>query len=155
MRKICCFAGHSKLYGVEEIYEKLLAVIENLVNTEGINEFWVGNYGAFDRLCAGAVRKLKEKYPQICLALVIPYLTSEINENKELYRRGYDDILIADMPQNTPQKIQIIKNNEYMANNAQILVCYVKHSFGGAAKTIEYARKRQIRVLNIADSVGG
>lgn len=153
MRKICCFAGHSKLYGVEEIYEKLIAVIENLVKTEGINEFWVGNYGAFDRLCAGAVRKLKEKYPQIRLALIIPYLTCEINENKDLYRRNYDDILIADIPQNTPQKIQIIKNNEYMANNSQILVCYVKHSFGGAAKTAEYARKRKIRVLNIADPV--
>ncbi len=83
MKKICCFAGHSKLYGKEDIYENLLSAIEHLITEENITEFWVGNYGDFDNLSAKAVRVLKDKHPDIQLNLVIPYLTKEINEYRE------------------------------------------------------------------------
>ena len=59
MRAICCFAGHSELYDTGEIYKHLLSVIEDLITAENICEFWVGNYGAFDKLSAKAVRELK------------------------------------------------------------------------------------------------
>ena len=111
MRAICCFAGHPELYDTGEIYKHLLSVIEDLITAENICEFWVGNYGAFDKLSAKAVRELKFKYPDIQLNLVIPYLTSEINEYKELYYKDYDNILVADMPEKTPKKVQIIKGN--------------------------------------------
>lgn len=90
MKRICCFAGHSQIIDTENIYEKLLSVIENLVTSENVSEFWVGNYGDFDRLCAEAVRELAAKYPEIRLSLVIPYLTKEINENREMYYEKYD-----------------------------------------------------------------
>ena len=84
--------------------------------------------------------------------LVIPYLTSEINEYKELYYKDYDNILVADIPEKTPKKLQIIKGNQYMVKNSQVLVCYVKHSWGGAAKTLEFAQKRKnIKIINIAE----
>ena len=152
MRAICCFAGHSELYNTGEIYEHLLSVIENLITTENISEFWVGNYGSFDKLSAKAVRELKVKYPDIQLNLVIPYLTTEINEYKELYYKDYDNILVADIPEKTPKKAQIIKGNQYMVKNSQVLVCYVKHSWGGAAETHEFAQKRNdIKIINIAE----
>lgn len=151
MSRICCFAGHSKLYDTEAIYKKLLLVIENLVLTENITEFQVGNYGDFDKLSAKAVRSLKEAYPDIQLNLVIPYLTAEINEHKEQYYNNYDNIIIADMPENTPRHLKIIKANQYMVKNSDVLVCYVENSFGGAAKTLEYAQKRvHIKIINIS-----
>ncbi len=150
MRKICCFAGHSKINDAEDILKKLCAVIEHLISEEKVTEFWVGNYGDFDKLSARAVRALKEKYSNIKLNLVIPYLTSEINEFKEMYYKNYDNILIADIPEKTPKKLQILKGNEYMVCNSQFFVCYVKHTFGGAAKTLEYAKKKtNIRIINI------
>ncbi|MBP3580279.1 MAG: DUF1273 family protein [Clostridia bacterium] len=154
MGRICCFAGHSELYGESEIYTKVVSVIENLILTENINEFWVGNYGSFDKLCARAVRELKEKYSDIQLNLVIPYLTVEINAYKEQYYRNFDNILIADIPEKTPKNFKIIKSNEYMVQNSKVLVCYVEHFFGGAAKTVEYAKKRRnIKIVNVADNI--
>jgi hypothetical protein len=39
-----------------------------------------------------------------------------------------------------------------MVKNSQVLVCYVKHSWGGAAKTLEFAQKRKnIKIINIAE----
>ena len=152
LMSICSFAGHSELYDTGEIYEHLLSVIEDLITTENISEFWVGNYGSFDKLSAKAVRELKSKYPNIQLNLVIPYLTTEINEYKELYYKDYDNILVADIPEKTPKKVQIIKGNQYMVKNSQILVCYINHSWGGAAKTLEFAQKQKnIRIINLAN----
>ena len=151
MNKRCCFAGHSKLYHTDDIYNTLVNLIEKLVVEEDVSEFWVGNYGNFDSLSAKAVRYLKEKYPNIQLNLVIPYLTSGINEYKEIYYKNYDHILMSDLPEQTPKKFQILKCNEYMVDNSDFIVCYVQYSWGGAAKTLEYAqRKKHIEIFNLA-----
>ena len=62
MKKICCFTGHSKLYGEDFLWNALLEELEKGIITEQMEEFWVGNYGQFDGMAARAVRKLKEKY---------------------------------------------------------------------------------------------
>ena len=152
MSRICCFAGHSQIFGQQDIYEKLLSVIEDLIIFHSINEFWVGNYGDFDKLSARAIRHLKEKYSYIQLNLIIPYLTEEINSCKEEYYNNYDNMLIADIAENTPKKLQIIKCNEYMVNNSLFLVCYVNHSYGGAAKTLSYGKKsKELTIINLSE----
>ncbi len=151
MNKICCFAGHSEIYHTDDIYDNLIKLIEKLVVEEKVSEFWVGNYGNFDRLSAKAVRSLKEKYPHIQLNLIIPYLTSNINENKEVYYEKCDHILMADLPEKTPKRFQILKCNEYMVDNSDFIICCVKFSWGGAAKTLEYAQKKKhIKIFNLA-----
>ena len=152
MNKICCFAGHSKISHTDDIYGNLIKLIEKLITEENVSEFWVGNYGSFDRLSAKAVRNLKEKFPDVQLNLVIPYLTSDINEYKELYYEKYNHILMADIPERTPKKLQILKCNEYMVNSSDFIICYVQHSWGGAATTLEYARKKKhMKIFNLAE----
>ena len=150
MDRICCFAGHSKIYHIDDLYDKLVALINELITSHNISEFYVGNYGDFDKLCAKAVRSLKEKYPHIQLTLVIPYLTSEINEYREEYYKKYDGIIMADLPDNVPKKLKIIKCNEYMVNSSDFIICYVKKNMGGAYKTVEYAKKKKdIAILSV------
>lgn len=147
----CCFAGHSKIYNTDDIYDNLIRLIEKLIIEENVSEFWVGNYGDFDGLSAKAIRCLKEKYPDIQINLVIPYLTSAINEYKELYYNKYDYILMADLHERTPKKFWILKCNEYMVNSSDFIICYVQHSWGGASKTLEYAQKKKhIKIFNLA-----
>ncbi len=83
---------------------------------------------------------------------LFPNITKQLNEYKEQYYEKYDEILIADMPPFTPRQLKIIKCNEYMVKESYYLICYVKHSWGGAAKTLEYAQKRNIHIINMADS---
>lgn len=152
MNKRCCFAGHSQIYNTDNLYNNLVNLIERLIIEENVSEFWVGNYGNFDGLSTKAVRDLKENHPNIQLNLVIPYLTSSINECKELYYKKYDHILMADLPEKTPKKFQILKCNEYMVQNSNFIICYVQYSWGGAAKTLEYAkRKKHIKIFNLAE----
>lgn len=152
MNNICCFAGHRKIYNAEYIFKKVTNLAEKLILERNISEFRVGNYGEFDSLCARAIRKIKEKYPEVKLTLVIPYLTNEINEYKEFYHKNYDSILLADISQNTPRRLRIIKANQYMVESSRFLICYIDHEWGGAAQTLECAKTRKnIKIFNLAD----
>lgn len=147
--KRCCFCGHSNIYDNEAI-DKVKRVAEELITQYNVNEFWVGNYGSFDSYAGQSIRELKNFYPHIKLDLVIPYLTKDINESKDLYCKKCDNILVADIPLNTPKRLQIIKANEYMVDNSGFLICYIDHTWGGAVKTFDYARKRKLKIFNIA-----
>lgn len=144
----CCFAGHRGYYDKAK-REMIKRVAEDMILNYDVKSFWVGNYGDFDRCSAEAVRELKKKYKHIKLELIIPYLTKIINENKEEFYKSYDAILIADMPLSTPKQLQIIKTNQYMVDNSDILICSAERKFGGAAKTVEYARRKGKKIINI------
>ena len=73
MKRVCCFAGHGDYYYDDEIRERLLSVSERLITEENVAEFWVGNYGAFDRMTASELKKLKPKYPHIEINLCLNF----------------------------------------------------------------------------------
>ncbi len=123
--------------------------LEALIRERENVEFLVGNYGQFDNLAAFVIRELKRKHNNISLSLVIPYITREINENRHEYYKNYDSIIMADIPENTPKNLKIIKANQYMVNNSDFVICYINHAWGGAIKTIEYAKKKKLPICNL------
>lgn len=129
-------------------------MIEKLITENGVNEFWMGNYGSFDSISASTVYDLKNKYNDIKLCLVIPYLTKKITDYRELYTK-FDEIIMADIPQNTPKRFYIVKCNEYMINKSDYLIAFVNHGWGGAARTFNYAlkkkNKQKIEIYNIGN----
>ena len=137
------FCGHSNLSVNEQsiLAEKLYFEIENLIK-DGADKFLLGGYGNFDRLCAETVKKLKGTYPHITSTLVIPYL------NKEYYTDIYD---YTEYPpiEKTPLRFAISKRNEYMVMQSEFVIAYVTHSFGGAATTLDYARRKKKTILRI------
>lgn len=153
MVKRCCFAGHSELADKDKIYESVLKLIEKLITEENVLEFRVGHYGDFDSLCAKAVRSLKDKYPHIHLDLIIPYITADIRDLKSYYNENYDTITNAEIPENTPRRFYITKCNEYMVDTSEFLICCIRHDWGGAHRTLQYAkRKKKIKIFNVAES---
>ncbi len=150
-KKRCCFAGHSDVYN-DEIRKRIKETAEILIRDFDVKEFWVGNYGGFDGYATSAVQELKQLYNDIELILIIPYLTKDLIEYKSIYDKKYDDICVAEIPETTPKRYHIIKANEYMVKSSDFLICYVNHSWGGAARTFEYAkRKKNIKIFNMAD----
>ncbi len=149
-RKKCCFAGHSDIWD-SMLEDKIKKVAENLIINCNVKEFQVGNYGKFDSSAATVIRNLQKTYANIKLNLVIPYLTTSINECKELYYKKYDNILMADIPENTPKRFRITKANEYMVNHSDFLICYIQKSFGGAFTTYKYAKRKKLQIINIAE----
>jgi len=151
-KRICCFAGHRDDYTVGVI-EHVKRIAKELIEKENVNEFWVGKYGNFDASCAKAIRELKEIYPYVKLILVIPYISESINKDREYYYKKYDSILVADVPANTPKRFYIVKANEFIVKNSQFMICNICRSWGGAVRTYEYAKRKKLKIFNIAESL--
>lgn len=151
-RIICCFFGNSTILENDKmICERIQKKAIELIKNNNVNEFWVGNYGAFDKIAAKAIYELKQKY-NICLILIIPYLTNSIRESINDYRRTYDYIQMSEIPKKTPPQYKIIKTNHYMINNSKYMICYVKNEWGNSAKLLDYAKsKKDIEIYNIAE----
>ena len=49
------------------------------------------------------------------------------------------------------RKTAIIKRNEWMVENCDLLIAYVKYSWGGARKTLDYAIRKKKPYINFAE----
>lgn len=109
---------------------------------EGADYFLLGGYGGFDSLAAHVVYDLKRDNPQIHSTLVIPYL------NRDYDTKLYDDTTYPPL-EGVPLKFAISKRNEWMVDQADVVVAYVQHSWGGAAATLRYAESKHKRIIRI------
>ncbi len=141
-KKSCCFAGHSQISEDNDIIKnQIKETLRSIAQTADIVYCYVGNYGDFDNIVAKAVHELKEEYNKFRAYLVIPYL-SRVNDTNP---KWFDEVFIPDIPLNTPPRLKIIKTNQYMVDKSDYLICYIKYSFGGAAKTFDYAKRKKDR----------
>lgn len=76
--KRCFFIGHRD--AMQDIVPALERTVEALM-TRGVTEFFVGGYGGFDCLAAGAVIRAKRSHPHITLELLLPYHPSSAPSN--------------------------------------------------------------------------
>lgn len=136
---IVTFCGHREVYQPDAVRAWLTDCVETLI-CKGATDFYLGGHGAFDSMAASVVWKLKEKYPGICSVLVIPYLNREIDTSRY-------DLTTYPPLENVPKRFAISRRNQWMCQTADVVVAYVRHIWGGAAATLEYAVKKKKRVI--------
>ena len=117
-------------------------------NFWGAYQFYLGGYGDFDGLCLRTLRELKHDFPTIEILFITPYLDKNYSKLK-LAKYYYDDVIFPPI-ESVPRKFAILKRNEWMVEQADLVIAYVKYSWGGAAKALEYAKRKKNRIINIA-----
>lgn len=141
--KICCFCGHRQILDMNftEIIKKNII---DLVENEEVTTFYSGGMGNFDNWCEKIVNIERErKYSYLKLCLVVPYMNKKINT---LQPGIYDEIIVPDL-ENVYYKRSIIMRNRWMAENSDIMLCGVKHDYGGAYQMMKYAEKLGIKIV--------
>lgn len=136
---IVTFCGHSEIYQPDKFSKWLDAILPSLIEG-GADTFYLGGYGAFDRLAASAVRKQKETYPNIESVLVLAYL------NRDVDASGYDRTTYPPL-ETVPLRLAILKRNEWMVTASDAVVSGVIYSWGGAVKTLDFARRKKKVVI--------
>ena len=137
------FCGHSDLTEEARIKDWLYETTMLLIS-QGTHRFLLGGYGRFDSLAASVVWEQKSNHPWIESILVLPYLNHKMDVS-------YYDHTIYPPLESVPRRYAIIKRNEWMVDQSDTVVSYVIHSWGGAAKTLAYAKRRCKRILNYPD----
>lgn len=142
---IVSFCGHRDVYQQEKVSAKLEEAIACLIS-EGASRFLLGGYGDFDLLAAKAVCRAKKRIPELESILVIPYLDRKYDCDL------YDRTLYPGL-EHVPRRYAISKRNEYMVDVSDVLLAYVTHDWGGAARTVEYARQKKKRVVMLGERI--
>lgn len=144
---VCCFFGHKD--APASVISSLEYTVEDLVQNAGINEFLVGNQGGFDGMVHRVLKKMKSRYPSITYHVVLAYMPKEKDEYPLC---EYGETLFPCGIESSPPKFAISWRNKWMVQEANVVVCYVNHSWGGAAQFVEYARKQGKTIINIGDT---
>ena len=85
------------------------------------------------------------------LTLVLPYPTAEFENNEDSFYNYYDEIEICEEAANAHYKGAIQIRNQSMVRRADLVICYIEKSEGGAYQTVQYARKQNKTVINLHD----
>ena len=147
---VITFCGHSNCLFSDEEKEKLKQLLIKEIIKNPTCKFYVGGYGDFDSLCLRTLRELKADFPNIELLFITPYLDNNYSK-LELAKYYYDDVIFPPI-ESVPRKFAILKRNEWMIDSADLVIAHVKYSWGGAAKTLEYAKRKKVPLVNIAPS---
>jgi len=141
---IVTFCGHGRLPTSSEVRQWLEAAVAPYLGIPNV-VFYFGGYGEFDRLAAAVVREKKDINGSMERVLVIPYLDRQYDCS------GYDGTTYPPL-ESVPRRYAISKRNEWMVDNADVVIAYVTHSWGGAATTLEYAKRRKKKIICYPDT---
>lgn len=151
--KTCCFTGHRSIssFKQDEIARDLEIAIERAINS-GYCYFGAGGAQGFDTIAENTVLKLKESYPYIRLILVLP-CKDQTRGWTENAKKEYDRIL-----QKADKIVYISEHytrscmhtrNRHLVDHSSLCICYLRKESGGTAYTVDYAKRRGLRIENI------
>ena len=136
----CTFFGHRDC--PDTIRTKLREVLVELIANHGVEMFYVGNQGRFDTIVSGVLRDLKKEYPHIDYAVLLAYMPCRRDEDAS-------DTMLPEGIEYVHPRYAISWRNNWMLQQSDYVVTYITHSWGGAAKFADKARKQGKRVINI------
>lgn len=140
MRK-CTFFGHRD--APDNVGLQLSENLRNIIVHENVNIFYVGDNGRFDKMVQMVLANLKKEGYDIEFFVVLAYMPKikSVINCETIYPEGLETVL---------PKYAIDRRNRWMIEHSDYAIVYVERSFGGAAKYVEIAKKKGLKVINIA-----
>ena len=141
------FFGHSDFIYNDEIKSKIFEILTELGKTNEL-QFYLGGYGNFDELAYEVCKLYKEKSYNGKLIFVTPYI--DTNYSKLNTAQSYYDEIIYPALEKVPKRLAILKRNEWIIKQSDMVVTFVKFSWGGAFIAHTYAMKEKKKVINLS-----
>ena len=143
---VCTFFGHRDC--PETIRPKLHAALVELIEERGVDSFYVGNHGTFDRMVRSLLRELSERYPHIRYSVVLAYVPQRWDEFDQ---RDFSDTMVPEGVETVPPRFAIAWRNKWMLREADYVVTYITHGWGGAAQYAEMAQRQGKTIIRLAE----
>lgn len=141
---VIVFCGHSNYIQNTNDETNILHVLEvEAGNT--LCEIFLGGYGRFDDFALLCAKKFKQRHPNAKLILITPYLK---NAKMNLEKATFDSIIYPSL-EHVPPRYAISHRNKWMIEQADIVVCYVSHKYGGAYAMYADAKRKGKRIHNL------
>lgn len=155
--KSICFTGHRLVNNPTAVNMRLEAVLEQLIN-DGAEDFYAGGAIGFDTLAERAVLRLRRKYPQIKLHLLLPCCRADQTAKWQAAQiEMFDKIsAAANTIEYTSQRYSsncMRIRNARLVEQSEGCVCYYTRSSSasGTGQTIRMAENKGIPIINVAE----
>ena len=145
---VCTFFGHRDC--PDSLKQSIRAVIIDLITSYGIDMFYVGHQGGFDRLVRSVLCEITQEYPQVRYAVVLAYMPSEHSVLGDT-----SDTMLPEGIELVHPRYAISWRNNWMLQKSDFVVAYVAHSWGGAAQYVQKAVRSGKTVINLYHSQEG
>ena len=161
-RAACCFSGyrpekfHNSGISPEEGYDRMYTLLERAIHDAadaGCTCFLTGMSRGFDLWAAEAVLRARQKRP-LKLFCCLPY-ERQSADWEPVWRALHTRVLLAAdhtyclSPSYYPGCYH--ERNRFMVDAASRLICWYDGAPGGTAYTLDYARKKGLTIVNLAD----
>ncbi len=147
---IVTFCGHSQYTKSGEDEEKIISLLTELIGNHRA-ELYLGGYGDFDEFARQCGQKYQKSHPNTKLVFITPYITPSFQKKHLVYKKElYDDIIYPAL-EKVPLKFAISYRNKWMVEQADYVIAYIEHDFGGAYQTYKYAKRKSKSVFNITN----
>lgn len=147
------FFGHRYIDNPFKVEELLEEQIRKLINEKEYVDFIVGRNGEFDQCVSSTVLRVRKNVrdDNSALVLMLPYPTAEYLNNEEYFHDYYTDVEISYSASMAHPKSAIQIRNREMVDRVDLVICYVENNHGGAWQTVEYAKKQEKNIINLAE----
>ncbi len=155
--KSACFTGHRDLSESERsLSERLYALLEKLVTENGITDYYAGGAVGFDTVAEKCVLRLREKFKQVKLHLVLPCSNEEQTKHwtDDQKNEFYAILGAADSVEYTSQHLfrgcMGVRNAKLVEHATSHCICYHDPSRkSGTSQTIGFAKEKGLKVINL------
>lgn len=149
----CCFTGHREILDehLNDIYIRTQTEIVELIKI-GYTNFVTGGALGFDTISAKCVLELKNQYTNIKLFLILPYAD-------QAKAWGVKDTFEYERIKSQADKVEyssefyikgcLQKRNRALVDCSSACICYYIKNSGGTDYTVNYAKKRSLKVINL------
>ena len=143
---VCAFFGHRDT--PDTVLPLLRDTVERLIVDCGVDTFYVGREGNFDRMAARVLHQMQQIYP-ITFAVVLSRLPTARDACNDIDGEAYPTVFPEAVELGLP-RFALDRRNRWMVDRADYVVTYVRYGSGGAAKFQALAARRGKKVLNLA-----
>ena len=141
--RCCTFFGHREC--PDTVRPQLKKIIIQLIRIEKVKMFYVGNQGRFDSIVLGVLKELRQECDDFEFGIVLAY-------HPEPGRKECTDFEYTMFPEELERvhpRYAISKRNDWMLVHSDYVVCYVEHSWGGAARYAEKAQRMKKNIYRV------
>ncbi len=107
-----------------------------MIINRGVDLFYVGDQGQFDACVRSVLQELKKEYPQIRYTVVLAYMPGARNEYED-----FSDTMLPEGIESVHPRFAISWRNDWLLHQTDFVVTYITHTWGGAYKYAEKAKK--------------
>ena len=146
---IITFCGHAQYVESEEDEQKILSLFTELIGDRPA-KLYLGNYGSFDAFAQRCGKKYQKTHPNVRLIFITPYITVNDSKNHLDHKKDlYDEILYPGL-EDKPLKFAISYRNKWVVEQADYVIAYITHAWGGAYQTYRHAQRKKKPLFNIS-----